>query len=128
MRDIVRLMHALDILGDPVRRRLVELMSDGERTAGELTRAVRTEFGISQPAVSNHLKVLRDNQVASSRREASHQIYQLLPDKLAEADDWATRYLRFWPNRLDALSTEIARDKRIRKRRRNSGEGRAHGE
>jgi DNA-binding transcriptional ArsR family regulator len=102
-------VHALDILGDPVRRRLLELLADGERTAGELTEVIRGEFGISQPAVSNHLKVLRDNGFASSRREASWQIYQLLPDRLAEADAWLHRYRKFWTSRLDALSTELAR-------------------
>ena len=53
-------VHALDILGDPVRRRIVELLADGELAAGEVGRVVQAEFGISQPAVSQHLRVLRD--------------------------------------------------------------------
>ena len=52
-------MHAFDVLGDPVRRRLLELLADGEHSAGEMVTAISAEFGISQPAVSQHLRVLR---------------------------------------------------------------------
>ena len=68
-------MHAFEILGDPVRRRIVELLSDGERAAGELGATVQKEFGISQPAVSQHLRVLRENGLASVRSAGTRRLY-----------------------------------------------------
>jgi DNA-binding transcriptional ArsR family regulator len=67
MAGIVDEVHAFDVLGDPVRRRILELLADGERSAGAVTEVVRGEFGISQPAVSQHLKVLRENGSATDR-------------------------------------------------------------
>ena len=105
-------MSAFDILGDPVRRRIIELLSEGERTAGEITRIVRDEFGISQPAVSNQLRVLRDSGFAVDERRGSHRLYALRPGALGEVTDWVDRYRGFWSQRLDALDTEIARGTR----------------
>lgn len=108
-------MHAFDILGDPVRRRLVELLAhDAESTAGTLTEAVRAEFGISQPAVSNHLRVLREAGFASSERRGSHQWYSLRPEPLNEVRGWVERTTALWSGRLDALDTEIRRGARAR--------------
>ena len=70
-------MHAFDVLGDPVRRRLVELLARRDRTSGDLTDVIRAEFGISQPAVSNHLRVLRDAGFAQSVPEGSRRVYSL---------------------------------------------------
>lgn len=117
-------MHALDVLGDPVRRRLVELLADpttadtGTVPAGELTRTVMAEFGISQPAVSNHLRVLRETGFATSERAGSRRLYALAPSALDDVEDWLTRHGRFWSPRLDALDTEVARGRR---RRRDEG-------
>lgn len=105
-------MHALDILGDPVRRRLVELLAQGEKTAGELTDAARAEFGISQPAVSNHLRVLRDAGFARSLPDGSRRIYALRAERLTEAQEWVDEQLRFWTGTLDALETELRRGAR----------------
>lgn len=108
-------MHALDILGDPVRRRLVEVLAEargraeGRVGAGELTRLAHEEFGISQPAVSNHLRVLRDAGFATSEPRGSRRLYALVPDALEEVDDWLQDQRRFWTQRFDALDTEIAR-------------------
>lgn len=103
-------MHAFDVLGDPVRRRLVELLVDNpDSTAGALTEAVRSEFGISQPAVSNHLRVLRENGFASSQRRGSHRWYTLQPDAFSDVQVWVERYSTFWTGRLGALDTEIRR-------------------
>lgn len=110
-------MHAFDVLGDPVRRRLLELLSDGELSAGELTEAVRAEFGISQPAVSQHLRVLRENGWATVRPEGTRRLYAIEPAPLQEADVWIGRFRHFWESRLDALGTEIARGKRERRTR-----------
>jgi DNA-binding transcriptional ArsR family regulator len=108
-------VHAFDVLGDPVRRRILELLADGERTAGDVTAVVQREFGISQPAVSQHLKVLRDNGFARVRPEGARRLYALDPEPLEEADAWMEHFRRFWRPRLDALETEIARGKRKRR-------------
>ncbi len=84
-------MHALDILGDPVRRRILELLAGGERAAGELGAVVQDEFGISQPAVSQHLRVLRETGFARVRADGTRRLYAADPDRLREADDWLRR-------------------------------------
>ena len=86
-------MHALDVLGDPVRRRILELLAGGERAAGELGAVVRAEFGITQPAVSQHLRVLRETGFAHVRADGTRRLYTADPDRLREADDWL-RHLR----------------------------------
>lgn len=105
-------MHAFDILGDPVRRRILELLAEGERTSGEVVAVIAREFDISQPAVSQHLKVLRDNGLATVRAEGTRRIYVVDAAPLAEVDDWLQRFRHFWEPRLAALDTEIARGKR----------------
>lgn len=109
-------MHALDVLGDPVRRRLLELLADdGERGAGELGEIVQQEFGISQPAVSQHLRVLREHGFATVRAEGRRRLYALDPRGPREAREWLTPFERFWLPKLDALGTELARGKRARR-------------
>jgi DNA-binding transcriptional ArsR family regulator len=105
-------MHAFDILGDPVRRRLLELLADGERSAGELTDVVRAEFGLSQPGVSQHLRVLRESGFARVRRDGARWIYSVEPAALDEVDDWLARVRRQWQPAFDALATEVARGKK----------------
>ena len=68
-------VHAFDVLGDPVRRRILEYLGDGEAPAGEIAAAVHEEFGISQPAVSQHLRVLRDHGFTSVRPEGTRRLY-----------------------------------------------------
>lgn len=102
-------MHALDVLGDPVRRRLVELLARGDRASGDLTEVIRAEFGISQPAVSNHLRVLRDAGFARSAPDGSRRIYSLEGERMTEVQSWVDEQLGFWSNRLDALETELRR-------------------
>ncbi|AOS64951.1 ArsR/SmtB family transcription factor [Actinoalloteichus hymeniacidonis] len=108
-------MHAFDVLGDPVRRRILELLADGERTSGAVTEVIRTEFGISQSAVSQHLRVLRDNGFASVQAEGARRIYAIEPAPLSEIDAWLDQFRRIWTQRLDALETELARGKRARR-------------
>jgi DNA-binding transcriptional ArsR family regulator len=108
-------MHAFDVLGDPVRRRILELLAGGERTAGEVSEAVRAEFGISQPAVSQHLRVLREHGFTSVRAEGTRRLYSVDPEPLREIDRWLEPYRRFWSQHLDALGTEIARGRRERR-------------
>ena len=107
-------MHALDVLGDPVRRRLLELLRDGEQAAGELGGRVGEEFGISQPAVSQHLRVLREAGLARVRAVGNRRLYVLEPTPLQEVDAWLEPYRAHWAHRLDALDTEIRRGRRDR--------------
>ena len=105
-------MHAFDVLGDPVRRRILELLAEGEHTSGEVVAVIADEFGISQPAVSMHLRVLRESGFASTRAEGARRIYALETGPLAEVDAWLAPFRTFWEQRLDALGTEVARGKR----------------
>ena len=110
-------MHAFDVLGDPVRRRVLELLAEGERSAGAITEVVREEFGISQPAVSQHLGVLRTSGFVHVRVDGPRRVYSLDPTPLQAVDAWLDRFRRFWDQHLDALATEIARGKRERRQR-----------
>jgi DNA-binding transcriptional ArsR family regulator len=105
-------VHALDVLGDPVRRRILELLAEGEQPAGAVVEVISAEFGIGQPAVSMQLKVLRDNGFAGVRAEGRRRIYAVAAGPLAEVDAWLTPFRAFWEQRLDALDTEIARGPR----------------
>ena len=105
-------MHAFDVLGDPVRRRILELLADGELAAGAIADAVQSEFGISQPAVSQHLKVLRESGFASVRPEGARRLYAVEAAPLVEVDAWLDTFRRFWEQRLDSLATELARGRR----------------
>jgi DNA-binding transcriptional ArsR family regulator len=112
-------VQAFDVLGDPVRRRILELLADGELASGAVCAVIQREFGISQPAVSQHLKVLRDNGFANVRAEGTRRLYAVRPDALRDVDEWLGRFRRFWTPHLDALGTELARG---RKASRNQGE------
>ncbi|WP_106586364.1 ArsR/SmtB family transcription factor [Murinocardiopsis flavida] len=105
-------MHAFDILGDPVRRRILELLADGEQTSGAITDVIRAEFALSQPAVSQHLRVLRESGFASVRAEGARRFYAVDPTSLSEVDVWLDRFRGFLDQRLDALGTELARGMR----------------
>ena len=109
-------MHAFDVLGDPVRRRILELLADGERSAGEVTDEVRADFGISQPAVSQHLKVLREHGFTTVRPEGTRRLYAVAPDALDEVDEWVDAFRAHWTQPLDALGTELARGRREQRR------------
>jgi DNA-binding transcriptional ArsR family regulator len=104
-------MKALEALADPTRLRIVELLADGELSAGEIASSFRT----SRPGVSRHLRVLREHGLVSAREQGRRRIYSLDPEPLAELDDWLARYRSFWTNRLEALDTEIRRRRRTTK-------------
>jgi DNA-binding transcriptional ArsR family regulator len=116
-------VHAFDVLGDPVRRRILELLADGERTAGSVSDVIREEFGISQPAVSQHLRVLRESGFATVRPEGARRLYAVGSEPLRDVDAWLERFRRFWAPRLDALDTELARGRRERRLRGKTDEG-----
>jgi DNA-binding transcriptional ArsR family regulator len=112
----MEIVEAWNVLGDPVRRRLLEqLARGGELSAGGLVATAREEFGISQPAVSQHLKVLRDAGLVTVRAEGTRRIYALQGEPLAEAERWLADLRGFWSQRLDALETELARGRRARR-------------
>ena len=108
-------MHAFDVLGDPVRRRILELLVEGELTSGAITARVQDEFGISQPAVSQHLRVLREAGFVHARAEGTRRLYTLDAAPLRGVDAWLAPFRRFWEQRLDALGTEIARGRRAKR-------------
>ena len=108
-------MHALDILGDPVRRRILEVLADNEHSSGDIVIVIQREFGITQSAVSQHLKVLRDSGFTHVRIAGSRRIYSIDPGPLRDVDTWLNQFRQFWEHHLDALATEIARGKRKRR-------------
>jgi DNA-binding transcriptional ArsR family regulator len=118
-------VHAFDVLGDPVRRRILELLAEGELPAGAVTAVVQREFGISQPAVSQHLRVLRENGFTTVRAEGTRRLYAVDIGPLREAEMWLER---FWNQRLDALATELARGRRERRAREASKQRNAENE
>lgn len=115
-------MHAFDVLGDPVRRRILELLAGGEMTSGAVCEVIRSEFGISQPAVSQHLRVLRDSGFATVRPEGARRLYAVNSEPLREVDAWLGHFRRFWTPPLEALATELSRGKRERRLRGETGE------
>ena len=108
-------MHAFDILGDPVRRRILELLAEREHSSGDVVAVVQREFGITQSAVSQHLKVLRESGFASVRVDGTRRLYSMETAPLREVDAWLERFRGLREPRLDALATEIARGKRKRR-------------
>ena len=116
-------MHAFDVLGDPVRRRILELLADGEQSAGEVAGVIQAEFGISQPGVSQHLRVLRECGFTTVRADGAKQMYSVDPAPLQEVDVWLERFRVFWNQRLDALAVELARGKRARRAARDDPAG-----
>jgi DNA-binding transcriptional ArsR family regulator len=110
-------MHAFNVLADPVRRRILELLTEGERTSGDITAIIRAQFGLSQPGVSLQLKVLRDNGFATVRAAGTHRIYAIDATAMREVDAWLERFRAFWAPKLESLATEVARGKRERRLR-----------
>lgn len=101
-------MKAAVALADPTRLQIVELLAEDELEAGEIA----ARFPISRPAVSRHLRVLRESGLVQVRRDAQRRLYSLDPAPLEELDAWLDRYRRFWSSRLDALDTELRRGRR----------------
>ncbi len=108
-------MNAFDALGDPVRREILRLLAGGERPAGEIVQVIGERYRITQPAVSQHLKVLRELELVTVRADGTRRIYAVNPAPLREIDDWLGAFRSFWEPNLDALETEIARGKRQRR-------------
>lgn len=103
-------MQALEALSDPTRRRIVELLAERDHDVGEIA----SHFRVSRPAVSRHLRVLREHGLVEYRSVAQRRIYSLDPEPLEEIDRWIAKYRAFWSNRLDALDVQLRRARRRR--------------
>jgi DNA-binding transcriptional ArsR family regulator len=104
-------MDVFAALADPTRRRMVELLGTQDLDAGELG----SHFRLSQPAISQHLRVLREAGVVSARPQAQRRLYSLQPDALEPLAGWVDGQRRFWRQRLDALDVELVRGRRTRR-------------
>jgi DNA-binding transcriptional ArsR family regulator len=105
-------VHAFDVLGDPVRRRILEILATGEYHACRIFETIHAEFGISQAAVSQHLKVLRGNGFVSVRIDGSRRVYSGTSAPFREVDAWLGRFHAQSEKSLHILTAEIARGKR----------------
>jgi DNA-binding transcriptional ArsR family regulator len=95
-----------DMLADPGRRQILDLLLTRERAAGEIVEAMR----ISQPGVSKHLKLLREAGLVEVRGEGQRRIYSLRPEPFVELDQWLAPYRAFWSGKLDALGAHLNRE------------------
>lgn len=105
-------MDVFEVVAEPSRRALLDVLADGERSAGELVAALPT---LTQPAVSRHLRVLREVGLVEVRSQAQRRIYALHADGLVEIDRWISRYRRYWVEHLDALEQHLASNHREQK-------------
>lgn len=110
-------MHAFEVLADPVRRCILETLGHGEHASGEIVEIVGRDFGIGQSAVSQHLKVLRENGFANVTVSGARRIYTIDATPLSEIDHWLSQFRRYWGPKFEALATEVARGKRKRRSR-----------
>jgi len=99
-------LAVLDVLAEPNRRQIVEVLRTGERPVGELVAAL----GVSQPAVSKHLRILRGAGLVEVRADAQRRVYRLRPEGLRELDDWLAPYRALWADRLDSLDAKVVDD------------------
>lgn len=101
------MIATFELLAEPTRRRILDLLRDGERPVGELV----DRLSMSQPAVSKHLRVLRDSGLVDVRVDAQRRVYRLRPEALQEVDDWIEPYRRLWDQRLDRMERHLQRMK-----------------
>ena len=98
-------LAALQVLAEPRRLQILDLLREGERPVGELVDRV----GLSQPAVSKHLRVLKDAGLVEARPEAQRRLYRIRPEPLVELDDWLASYRQLWSTHLDRLEDHLDR-------------------
>jgi DNA-binding transcriptional ArsR family regulator len=101
----VTTLTTFQVLAEPSRQTILELLRDGERPVGEIVDHLQ----LSQPAVSKHLRVLRDAGMVQTRADAQRRLYRIRPEPLAELDDWLATYRRLWTERLDRLEKHLDR-------------------
>jgi DNA-binding transcriptional ArsR family regulator len=98
-------LTTFQVLAEPSRQAILDLLRDGERPVGELVDQLR----LSQPAVSKHLRVLRDAGMVQARVDAQRRLYRIRPEPLAELDAWLATYRRLWTTHLDRLEEHLDR-------------------
>jgi DNA-binding transcriptional ArsR family regulator len=98
-------LAALQVLGEPSRQAILDLLRGGERPVGELVDHLR----LSQPAVSKHLRVLKEAGLVEARADAQRRLYRIRPEPLAELDDWLASYRQLWTKHLDRLEEHLDR-------------------
>jgi DNA-binding transcriptional ArsR family regulator len=98
-------LTALQVLAEPRRLAILELLRDGERPVGDLV----DELGTSQPAVSKHLRVLKDAGLVEARVDAQRRLYRIRPEPLADLDEWLASYRQLWTTHLDRLEDHLDR-------------------
>ncbi|MEN8183643.1 MAG: metalloregulator ArsR/SmtB family transcription factor [Myxococcota bacterium] len=99
-------MEAFAALSDPTRRRILEILAEGDRSVGEIV----AEFSMSQPAISRHLRLLREAGLVSRRGEGPRRLYRLDPGGLVDVEAWVDQRRREWQRRLDALERHLERE------------------
>jgi DNA-binding transcriptional ArsR family regulator len=114
---MLRVMDIFVAVAEPTRRAVLDLLSARERSAGELVAAFPA---LTQPAVSRHLRILRESELVDVRADGTRRLYSLRPAALAELDRWLDSYRRFWGERLDDLEAHL--DSRTRGAREEQGE------
>jgi DNA-binding transcriptional ArsR family regulator len=97
------LQSAFEIVAEPSRRRILDLLLTGERPVGDLV----ADLGMSQPGVSRHLRVLRDAGLVASRTDAQRRLYSISPGPLAELDEWLAPYRQLWRSSLERLEAHL---------------------
>ena len=117
---MLRAMDVFEAVAEPTRRAVLDLLAGRERSAGELVAAFPA---LTQPAVSRHLRILRESQLVDVREDGARRFYSLRPATLAELDHWLDRYRRFWDERLDDLERHLDSKTAASVRRRRSDAG-----
>ena len=98
-------LAALQVLAEPRRLQILDLLRGGERPVGDLV----DHLGVSQPAVSKHLRVLKEAGLVEARRDAQRRLYRIRPEPLAELDEWLASYRALWTTHLDRLEDHLDR-------------------
>ena len=96
-------MRTLNVLADPTRQRIVEMLATGSLSSGDIAR----RFDVSAPAISQHLRTLRDARLVRVRAQAQKRFYELDPEGVGELANWIARIRSFWSEKLDALEEEL---------------------
>jgi DNA-binding transcriptional ArsR family regulator len=98
-------LAALEVLAEPRRLQILDLLRDGEQPVGDLVN----RLGISQPAVSKHLRVLKEAGLVEARTDAQRRLYRIRPEPLVELDEWLATYRQLWTTHLDRLEHHLDR-------------------
>ena len=101
---MIEVLSTFEIVAEPNRRRILDLLREENRAVGDLA----AELGLAQPAVSKHLKVLREAGLVTAEVDAQRRLYRLVAEPLRELDDWVAPYRRHWAKHLDDLERHLA--------------------